>query len=207
MSGFSIGRHRSGAVSSSGASTPPNTTRPPVVLAGHGSFNTITDKKYPKVRLPPGITMVFWCHHGEELLNDIGQFVEQNKPLSALPDFLQKQAAKNSYDPKGIPEIVKGGSEIWNYRLTYPSGLQLGREAGNVKSSVYNKPVSPASMGRDPHSHVHGVIKDDAYCIVPPIAGDIKDRGVPVIAMLAGYWEICKDNVVHWCACRSVVDR
>ena len=206
MSLFSIGRHRSNAISAPRL-TLPQTSQKPVVFAGHGSFNTITDAKYPKVRLPPSVTMIFWCHHGEELLNTIGQFVEQNKPLSELPDYLQQQARSNSYDPTGIPEVVKGGSEIWNYRLTYPAGLQLGAEPGNVKSSVYNAPVTPQSTGRDPHSYVRGVIKDDSYCIVPPLSGELKDRGVPIIAMLAGYWNICNNNIVHWCACRSITAR
>lgn len=208
---LTLGAHRTGGRSRSNAISMPRSSTPilrkpnkePVVLAGHGSFNTITDRNYPKVRLPPNVTLVFWCHHGEELLNTIGQYVEQNKPLSELPQYLQDHAARERYDPKGIPEIVPGGSEIWNYRLTYPSRLELGREAGNVKSSVYNKPVTPTT----PHSHVKGVIKDNSYCIVPPLSGEVKDRGVPIIAMLAGYWEICKDNIVHWCACRSIVDR
>jgi hypothetical protein len=201
---ITIGRHRANAIAGAHRrQVVPSTGKPPVVFAGHGSFNKITDAKFPKVRLPPSVTMVFWCHHGEELLNTIGQFVEQNKPLSELPEFLQKHAADEGYDPLAIPEVVKGGSEIWNYRLTYPSGLQLGSAPGNVKSSVYNPAIQPAS----PHSYVPGVVRDNAYCIVPPLSGDVKDRGVPIIAMLAGYWEQCKDNVVHWCACRSIADR
>lgn len=175
--------------------------RKQVVFAGHGSFNSDTDKNFPKVRLPQGVTLVFWCHHGEELLDAIGQFVESRKPLSQLPDHLQAMAEKAGYDKKGIPEVVEGGSEIWNYRLTYPSTLTLGATPGTVKASVYNQPVNP---GANAHKTLPAAVKDDAYCIVPPLSGDIKDRGVPIIAMLAGYWNVCNGSIVHWCACRSI---
>lgn len=177
--------------------------RQQVVLAGHGSFNTVTDKKYPKVRLPPSVTMVFWCHHGEGLLDVIGQFVESKKPLSQLPDHLQTLAKSTGKKTTGIPEVVTGGSEVWNYRLTYPSRLTLGSQPGSVKSSMYNRPITPAS----PHGTLTSAIKDDQYCIVPPLSGGIKDRGVPIIAMLAGYWSVCNGAIVHWCACRSISDR
>ena len=95
-----------------------------VIFAGHGSFNTITDKNFPKVRLPPNITMAFWCLHGEELLDSIGSFIESHEDVNGLPDYLSEAAERAGYSKK-VPEIVPGGSEIWNYRLTYPSGLRV----------------------------------------------------------------------------------
>jgi hypothetical protein len=217
MSG--VTRQRSNAISGNSLRPVlPNTGKTPVVFAGHGAFYAVTDAKYPKVRLPPGVTLVFWCHHGASLSNLIAQYVEQNKPLSKLPELMQKIVAKDRSPAKpgevstpharwnGLPEIVQGGSEIWNYRLTYPSGLELGSQPGAVKASRYNAPVSPVSRGESAHSYVKGVIRDNNYCIVPSLSGGIKDSGVPIIAMLAGYWSICNNNVVHWCACRLSVD-
>jgi hypothetical protein len=174
---------------------------PDVIFAGHGAFCTQTDKNFPKVRLPPDVTLIFWCKHGESLKGRIALFVEKNRPLSGLPEDLKKYAKEQGKDIDGIPEIIPGGSEIWNYRLTYPSGLKLiGQDPAEVKSSVYNPPIVPAKPANFPK----GVIKDQYYCIVPPLSGKIADRGVPIIAMLAGYWSICKGNRVHWCACRSI---
>lgn len=173
-----------------------------VVFAGHGSFNTITDAKFPKVRLPPSVTLVFWCRHGEELLNEIGQFVESSEDISRLPDYLLDRARSAGYSTD-IPEIIRGGSEIWNYRLTYPSGLDLGKKPAAVPSSVYNPPVAPAAPMKVPK----GVVGDRRYVVVPPLSGEVKDRGMPIIALLAAYWDRCDGAVVHWCACRSIVNR
>lgn len=173
-----------------------------VVFAGHGSFNTVTDAKYPKVRLPPSVTMVFWCRHGEELLNVIGEFVESSTDVSALPDYLLDLARQAGYSTD-IPEVVKGGSEIWNYRLTYPSGLKLGNKPAKVPQSVYNPAITPAAPMKVPQ----GVVGDRRYVVVPPLAGDIKDRGVPIIALLAAHWDRCDGAIVHWCACRSILNR
>jgi hypothetical protein len=58
-------RNRSNAVSGNSLRPVlPNTGKTPVVFAGHGAFYAKTDAKYPKVRLPPGVTLVFWCHRG-----------------------------------------------------------------------------------------------------------------------------------------------
>lgn len=81
-------RQRANAISGNSLRpTFPNTGKSPVVFAGHGAFYTKTDAKHPKVRLPPGVTLVFWCHHGEVLANSIAQFVEQKKPLLSFPKF------------------------------------------------------------------------------------------------------------------------
>ncbi|EKM99738.1 MULTISPECIES: putative adhesin [Acidocella] len=173
-----------------------------VIFAGHGSFNTITDKNFPKVRLPPNITMVFWCLHGEELLDSIGSFIESHEDVNGLPDYLSEAAERAGYSKK-VPEIVPGGSEIWNYRLTYPSGLSLGNKPANIPSSKYNPAINPASPAKTPP----GIPGDKRYVVMPPLSGDIKDRGVPIIALLAANWNICDGAVVHWCACRSIVAR
>ena len=210
-------RHRSNAISGP-RPVLPNTGKKPVVFAGHGAFYAKTDANYPKVRLPPGVTLVFWCHHGDTLADSLARFIEQNKPLSQLPQVMQEMVAGvkrsgfddddgSASDMKDLPEIVQGGSEIWNYRLTYPSGLNLGSQPTAMKASRYNAPVSPISIGAEPHTYVKGVIRDSNYCIVPPLAGGAGDSGVPIIAMLAGHWNICNGNIVHWCACRSIIDR
>jgi len=218
MSGFVLGGHRRG-----GGTTPPpprwNRTLPtglaesktPVIFAGHGSFNTITDRDQPKVRLPANVTMVFWCHHGEELMNSIGVFIEQNKPLSELPDHLKDVARRNGYDPAEIPEIVPGGSEIWNYRLTYPKGLDLGARPLTYTQPPMIGPVqNPETFGASEGANytTTAAIRDSHYCIVGPWEGsDVKQRGLPILAMIAANMEICRNNIVHWCACRSIVDR
>lgn len=173
-----------------------------VVFAGHGSFNTVTDRNYPKVRLPPSVTMVFWCHHGEALLDTVGAYVEARKDVQQLPDHLLDMIAADGSNPD-VPIIVRGGEEIWNYRLTYPSGLDLGNKPESIPSSVYNPPVTPSRPAAMPQ----GVVGDRRYCVVPPLSGDIGDRGVPIIALLAGNWNICDGAIVHWCACRSIADR
>ena len=178
-----------------------------MVFAGHGSFNTVTDAKQPKVRLPPDVTMVFWCHHGEELLNSIGMFVEKRRPLCELPEALKQDATRNGYDPRNIPEIVPGGSEIWNYRLTYPKGLDLAESPAS-----YTQPPSIGPV-QNPRT-VNGaftttaVVRDNSYCIVGPWEGsDVGARGLPILAMLDANMSMCRGNIVHWCACRSIVAR
>lgn len=173
-----------------------------VVFAGHGSFNAETDKNYPKVRLPPSVTMIFWCLHGEAVFDSVAAYVEARKDIRELPDFLlekNERAGKST----NVPEIVRGGEEIWNYRLTYPSGLKLGSNPASIPSSVYNPPVE----AKNPFKPASGVVGDRRYCVVPPLSGDIKDRGVPIIALLAANWNMCDGAVVHWCACRSIKDR
>jgi hypothetical protein len=175
-----------------------------VVFAGHGTFNTRTDANYPKVRLPPNVTMVFWCRHGESLINEIAKYVESHENINALPDYLM-ELARQQGKSTDIPEVVKGGSEIWNYRLTYPSGLQLAKMPERIPHSAYNLPVTP-----HPNAQAEfpmGVVGDRRYVVMPPITGDIRDRGVPIIALLAGNWNICDGAMVHWCACRSIRDR
>ena len=73
-----------------------------------------------------------------------------------LPQVLKEIAAEKSRSPRGgpkirsrqddLPQIIKGGSEIWNYRLTYPSGLTLGSQPTGVKSSIYNPPVERVGL-------------------------------------------------------------
>ena len=173
-----------------------------VVFAGHGSFNSETDKNFPKVRLPPSVTLVFWCLHGEALIDTVGHFIESHRDLRELPQHLQQINALEG-NSNAVPEVIKGGSEIWNYRLTYPSGLNLGAKPASVPSSVYNPPSASAA----PMSTPTGAIGDRRYCVVPPLSGDIGDRGVPIIALIAANWNICDGAVIHWCACRSIRDR
>src|SRR4051794_35659638 len=91
-----------------------------VVLAGHGSYNPEVDGNYNggRVRLPLGVTIYFWCRHGELLANEIGAYVESHKDIRALPQHLMEQVRRSGTSTE-IPEIVNGGQEIWNYRLTY----------------------------------------------------------------------------------------
>jgi hypothetical protein len=173
-----------------------------VVLAGHGSFNKQTDARFPKVRLPPSVTLMFWCRHGEGLFDDIAQFIEGNTDINELPDYLKDRVTARG-NSGAIPEIVRGGSEIWNYRLTYPSGLTLGNRPASVPESRYN----PAVTSPSPANMPAGVVGDRRYVVMPPLSGDIKDRGVPIIALLAAHWNICDGAVIHWCACRSIADR
>jgi len=127
--------------------------------------------------------------------------IESHADLNALPEAMM-QRVRNGGNATAIPEIVKGGSEIWNYRLTYPSGLNLGNRPESVPSSVYNVPKGPTNANLPV-----GVVGDRRYVVVPPLTGDVKDRGVPIIALLAGNWNICDGAVIHWCACRSIRDR
>src|ERR1700751_4103854 len=78
-----------------------------VVFAGHGSFNTQTDAKFPKVRLPPSVTIVFWCRHGEALLDAIGSYVESRQDCKDLPEYLLDRAQAQGYS-RDVPEIVRG---------------------------------------------------------------------------------------------------
>src|SRR5262245_54838378 len=52
----------------------PENAQNEVVLAGHGSFNPEVDGRYNggRVRLPVGVTIYFWCLHGETLADEIG---------------------------------------------------------------------------------------------------------------------------------------
>jgi len=161
-----------------------------------------TDAAYPKVRLPPNVTIWFWCLHGEALDDTVGAYIESHADLNELPEQMM-QRIRDGGNGSAIPEIVKGGSEIWNYRLTYPSGLTLGNKPNKVASSIYNHPVAPSK----PASMPVDVVGDQRYLIVPPLSGDIKERGVPIIALLAGNWNKCDGAVIHWCACRSIAAR
>ena len=181
---------------------------PRVVLAGHGVFLSKTDANYPKVRLPPSVTMVFWCAHGASLSDRLGQFLDANADINLLPETLAgfrspdgRSVVNTPPAPPPKPEIVKGGEEIWNYRLLHPSGLTLGNAPASVPSSQYNPP-STANSATMPK----GVVGDRRFVIVPPLNGGLADQGVPILALLAGHWNICDGATIHWCACRTVMD-
>jgi hypothetical protein len=185
----------------------PENAQNEVVFAGHGAYNPEVDGRYNggKVRLPVGVTIYFWCHHGESLANEIGTYIESHKDLRALPqDLMRKvQASGHSTD---IPEIVRGGEEVWNYRLTYPSGLSLGNTpmAWQRKSRYTGK--AGGLKGPKTHTEPKGVVGDRRFCIVPPLDSrlHVAERGVPIVALLAAHWNICNGATIHWCACRAV---
>jgi hypothetical protein len=183
------------------------TGKPPVVFAGHGAFYTETDKDTPKVRLPPNVTMVFWCRHGQGLANDVAMFVESNRPLTGLPKWLKYRlkAAGRTRDVVGVPEIARGGTEIWNYRLTYPRGLDLASNPDGYTQPPAIGPVEDPRRVSGAFTTSSGVIRDTQYCIVGPFEGGIGQRGLPILAMIGAHMSICADAVVHWCACREVV--
>jgi hypothetical protein len=108
-----------------------------VVFAGHGSYNPEVDGRYNggKVRLPPGVTMYFWCRHGESLSGPVGRYIDENKDIRKLPRDLMKLVRERGKSTD-IPEIVHGGQEVWNYRLEYPFGLGSGQCGEGVGAAV-----------------------------------------------------------------------
>jgi hypothetical protein len=185
----------------------PENAQNEVVFAGHGAFNPEVDGHYNggRVRLPVGVTICFWCRHGESLANEIGTFVESHKDLRALPQHLMErvQALGKSTE---IPEIVHGGQEVWNYRLTYPSGLSLGNVSQVwTRKSRYNGKAG-GLKGPKTHTEPKGVVADRRFCIVPPLDSrlHVAERGVPIVALLAAHWNICNGATIHWCACRVI---
>ncbi len=183
----------------------PKNAEEEVVFAGHGSYNPEVDgnSNGGKVRLPQNITLYFWCRHGEELIDTVGAYIESHKDIRQLPKHLLKVVKQGGYSTD-IPEIVHGGEEIWNYRLTYPSGLKLGAKSASGGASRYTG--ASGIKGSISHSEPIGVIGDRRYVVLPPMDGKlhIAERGVPIIALLAAHWNICNGATIHWCACRSI---
>jgi hypothetical protein len=185
------------------APAPAENANKTVVLAGHGSYNPEVDGDFNggKVRLPPSVTLYFWCAHGETLADNIGNFIESHADIRTLPDRLLEQI-RASGKSTALPEIVRGGEEIWNYRITYPSGLNLGNKSASAGGSRY----VADKLGPTSHREPVGIVGDRRYCLVPPLRGDlhISERGVPIIALLAANWSVCDGAIIHFCACRSI---
>jgi len=178
-----------------------------VIFAGHGSYNPEVDGRFNngKVRLPAGVTIYFWCRHGESLADDIGRYIESHKDLRELPRDLMRRV-RDSGRSTDIPEVVEGGEEIWNYRLTYPSGLSLGNAAMEWERKSRYTGSAGGLKGQYTHTEPKGAVGDRRFCIVPPLDQNlhVSERGVPIVALLAAHWNICNGATIHWCACRSI---
>jgi hypothetical protein len=121
------------------------------------------------------------------------------------------------YIPPVLPEIVRGGEEVWNYRLFYPTNLKLGAvpAGGGVSRYARNGGVlrtaraAGSPVGNSSHKEPPGVVGDSRFCIVPPVPEGFHEaeRGVPILAMIAAHWRVCNGAIIHWCACRMVNDR
>jgi len=200
----------------------PENAEKEVVLAGHGAYCPEVDGRYNggKVRLPPGVTICFWCRHGEGLSNTIAKYIETHKDIRSMPKDLWLQIIQSgrsaasrspndgSPEPEWtpLPEIVHGGEEIWNYRLVYPEGLSLSNVPMPwLRKSRYTGKAG-GHKGQYTHTEPKGVVGDRRYCIVPPLNSNlhVAERGVPIVALLAAHWNICNGAIVHWCACRSI---
>jgi hypothetical protein len=77
-------------------------------------------------------------------------------------------------------EIVKGGQLCYNYRLTPPRGLTLGNDPAKDPRFIINpKPVTSTE-----HISVRGLLLADLLQL-----------------------PACKNAIVHWAACRSIIAR
>lgn len=84
-----------------------------VVISGHGSYRDGD----AKITVPHGKTLYFYVRHGEGLSNAVGMAVE---------------GLEGGTPPAAI-EVFKGGDQVYNYILTYPSNLTLNGTSQNAK--------------------------------------------------------------------------
>jgi hypothetical protein len=76
-----------------------------VIITGHGSYR----RNDPKITVPNGKRIHFYVAHGVALDNDVGMAVEGFEGGQLPPAF----------------ETFESGEEVYDYILTYPSGLTL----------------------------------------------------------------------------------
>jgi hypothetical protein len=171
-----------------------------VVFAGHGFFAALTDQSRKTIRLPNNVTMVFWCHHGESLLDDIGTYIEQRKDISNLPEYLAKQV--RIADARNLPEVYSPGSEVFNYRLIYPSGLLLG--ANPQCLTAYSSPGRGLRDEGPGFRVLPSAVRDPTTCIVGNWSSDLLQGSLSLGEMLNANMSICANNTVHWTACRLI---
>ena len=77
-----------------------------VVISGHG----MRLAGEPQITLPLGMTLYFYVQDGQLTSNDLGRAIEGFTGTGQIPTPV---------------ETIKGGSPVWNYRLTWATDLTI----------------------------------------------------------------------------------
>jgi hypothetical protein len=186
--------------------TNPGRDKASVAFAGHGFLAPLPDADALTFRLPANVTLVFWCRHGETLDDQVAQYIEARRPLAGLPRHLQTRldhGATAAAGGAGLPETYPGGSEMFEYRLTYPRGLTLGSSpaAAGMNYPGIGPPVDP---GATAYRMRADAVPDAGYSIVAPFSDNLLQSSLRLSDLLRNNAARCAGATVHWCACRSV---